>query len=85
MFLCVTRVTDDDPVPDSMSRVTEDRNVAYDGWPFVGEEPLTVRYLGDEDVSLIGMRGVVVVLREVELLDCAAFWSNLFFKSFTLV
>ena len=54
----------------------------YDGWPFVGEEPPTLRYLGDEDASLIGMRGVA--LWEVELLNCAAFWSNLLFRSFTL-
>lgn len=82
MFLCVARAADDVPVPDSKSRVTDDRNAVYEGWPFVGEEPLTLRYLADDGVSLTGMRGAG--LRTVGLLGCAAFWSNLFFKSFTL-
>ena len=33
-------------------------------------------------MSLVGIRGIV--LEDAELPDCAPFWSNLLFKSFTL-
>lgn len=71
-------------VPESRPRVTEDRRDAYEVCAFVGEVGQAVLFEAPgEEVSLVEIRGMT--FRAVLLLvGCAACWSNLFFKSFTL-
>lgn len=82
LFLCVDRL-DEEAAPGSWSRVTEDRRAAYDVDAFAGEERPPVAFGTPEVDDSLDVRERA--FRAVGLLvDCAACWSNLCFRSFTL-